>query len=412
MNKHTDFDVVVIGGGPAGSSISTLLAKKGWKVALLEKEKFPRYHIGESLVTGIMPILEELDVLKKIEEKGFTKKYGITFVWGNTNKPWHVRFDEAMPSNGSGYPFAYEVDRSEFDEILLNHAKENGVEVLENHTVVEPIFIDNRCQGVKYKNSDGELKELYAKYIVDASGQNALIGHKKKLLDYDEKLKNIAAWTYYKDAKRYDGEKSGNIIIENTGRGWMWFIPLKNNITSVGWVVPKSLTTKASIEDQFYKKVSESAEINKMLTESSVISELKTTRDWSYKAKQFSGPGYMLVGDAAGFVDPLFSTGVFLAMNGARHGAKILDAILRNDSSEDELLSEYEDKYKQFLDMVLAFVHYFYDASLKREKYFNKASNLVDPIEEMTSRQEFVYLISGLAGANLIDDTKKPSLIN
>lgn len=405
---NSNYDVIVIGGGPAGSTISTLLSKKGRKVLLLEKDEFPRYHIGESLVTGVMPILEELDVLSKMEDGKFTKKYGITFVWGDNNQPWTVNFGEAGPDNNSQYEYAFEVTRSEFDHILINHAQENNVHVLQKHTVKRLLFENERCAGLQYIDNNNEIHEARARYIIDASGQNAIMGHNKKMLKYDEKLKNTAIWTYYKDAKRYEGKNSGNIIIENSGKGkgWMWFIPLKDNVTSVGWVTPSTIIKKGMIENQFYEILDNTSEVKSMLSDALQIEGFRTTRDWSYKAENFAGPGYMITGDAAGFVDPLFSTGVFLAMNSASYGAKILDQVLSDPSKEEELFKEYEMKYKAFLDKVLAFVHYFYDASRNKQKYFDKAQEIVTPIEAMTSRQEFVYLISGLAGSHIFEEKK------
>lgn len=402
MNK--EYDVVVIGGGPAGSTISTLLSKKGRKVLLIEKELFPRYHIGESLVTGVIPILEELGALDKMKEEDFVKKFGITLVWGEQSKPWTVMFQEAVPNGDEKYKYAYQVDRAKFDHILLDHAQTNGVEVLQEHRVTDFIFEGERCVGLTYKDKFNEQHEVRAKFVVDASGQNALIGKQKNLLKYDEGLKNLAVWTYFKNGKRYEGELSGNIITEHSHKGWMWYIPLKDNITSVGWVAPANVINRKELATQYFDILNGTKEIKKMLSNAEQVEEFKTIKDWSYRCDKFSGPGYLMTGDAAGFVDPLFSTGVFLAMNAASYGSRVIDKILSNPIKEQELLEEYEMKYKKFLDVVLSFVHYFYDSNRKRQDYFEKAKELVDPVEEMTARRDFVYLISGLAGSHLIED--------
>jgi clorobiocin biosynthesis protein Clo-hal len=402
--KTTEYDVLVMGGGPAGSTIATLLAMKNHRVLLLEKEKFPRYHIGESLVPGIVPILKELNVLDKIDAHGFVKKYGITLLWGKERGLWDVRFGEAKGDAGS-HGSAYEVVRSEFDNLLLRHSESVGVEVREEHQVSTILFEGDRCVGARYRDPDGYIHEARARYVVDATGQSALIGRYLNQIEYDADLKNIALWSYYKNAKRFEGRQAGDIFVENTPEGWTWFIPLHDGTTSVGWVTPLDNLKNSEEKDLTQRYLSAmGTQTRQMLAEAERIEEVKVTRDWSYQCKQFYGPGFLVVGDAAGFIDPLFSTGVFLAMNGASWGAKMLHEALENPNDEQALLSRYEFAYKKFLDVVVSFVHYFYDASRDVSSYFAKAKDLVDPIDQMTARQDFVYLISGLAGLHFLED--------
>lgn len=404
------YDVIVMGGGPAGSSLASLLAKKNRKVLLLEKEKFPRYHIGESLVPGVMPMLEEIGAVEAVESYGFKKKNGITLVWGRGREPWSVSFHEALP-DGKKYGYAYQVVRSEFDNLLLRHAEKMGANVREEHEVVEVIHRDGRAVGVKYRTTNSKVSgEAYANYIVDATGQSAFLGNQFNSIETDPQLKNVATWAYFTDVEQYEGELAGNILTEHTAHGWVWVIPQHNGQTSIGWVASTEkykqlLEQESSIEDAYMKVLDSTVETRRRLQKAQRFHDepLRRIRDWSYKCNKFYGPGYLLAGDAAGFVDPLFSTGVFLAMNAGTFGAKMLDLALNEPAREEEFFARYETAYKGFLDTVTSFVHFFYDASRELDDYFSEAKALVDPIDRMTARQDFVYLISGLAGVNLLE---------
>ena len=371
-----------------------------WDVALFEKESFPRYHIGESLVPGCVPILQELGVFKELDVVGFQRKYGITFVWGEDTEPWRIRWDETPSEITKNYTF--QVERSKFDSVLLENTKRNGVEVYESTPVVSFIKEAGSYKGVVVKHKGKEF-EVFAKIIIDASGQKAIIGNIEKTFEIDEKLKNQAVWSYFEDAGRENLEDEGNIIIENSKIGWLWYIPFSNNITSVGWVAGKNQFDDRDLTEQYFDRLNESLLVKNFLSNSKQVDKVHTMRDWSYASKKFYGDGFVLLGDAAGFVDPLFSTGVFLAMNGATLGAKYIDKVLRDEKNKDKYLQLYEKGYKGFLKKVTDFVHYFYDATLEKDKYFGKADSLVNPFVEMTHRQEFIYLISGLAGINSLE---------
>ncbi|MBW3112518.1 tryptophan 7-halogenase [Bacillus sp. MCCB 382] len=405
MNKLY-YDVIVVGGGPAGATASALLAKNGKDVLVIEKEVFPRYKIGESLVTGIIPILKELEIYDKVKRDDFIQKYGVTLLWGNTIDPWHIYFGETGPDGGE-YDYAFQVERSKFDQILLNNAREKGATVLEGHQVIEFIEIDGRCTGVRYRKPNGEEYIVHAKYIIDASGQATLLARKNKLIEYDEKLKNIAVWSYFEDVEQYEHRAAGNILTENTTDGWIWVIPLANGKTSIGWVSNGNWTKEKgnlNLEQKFREVLSNSIETKRRIKNARQVDSVRTAKDWSYVSKQFYGPGYVLAGDAAGFIDPLFSSGVFLAMNAGSLSAKLINSALDDPLNENEYLYRYEAAYKTFLEKVISFVHYFYDASLDRTSYFKKAQTLVDPWRKLTDREDFIFLISGLAGCHLLAD--------
>lgn len=397
---NASYDVIVIGGGPGGSTTATLLAKAGKSVLLVEKCKFPRYHIGESLVPGVVPILAELDVLSEMEKFGFTDKYGITLIWGDKNERWSVGFDEA---GGESLGKAFQVVRSDFDYLLLQNARRKGVTVLEETAVRDVTFDGDRCKGIILRDIDGDDLSVSAQFVVDASGQANLLGRKKHEIDVVDGLKNKAVWAYYQNATVPEGRDAGNIIVENNiSEGWLWMIPLHDGTHSIGLVAPQESFKGHERGTLLNKMLAESEHISGYLKNATRVSDHHSHKDWSYACSSFQGPGYFMVGDAAGFVDPLFSTGVFLAMNSGSLAAKTIIAAMEKPAKESELGTAYENSYRSFLDIVTSFVLFFYDASKNKEKYFDHARDLVDPMDIMTARQDFVYLITGLGGLHSV----------
>lgn len=363
----------------------------------MEQDKFPRYHIGESMVTGLNLILEELGLTEAMVNHGFTVKNGATFVWGSERDPWAVRFAEV-----GGPEHTFQVVRSEFDYMLLNNARHLGVRVIEEARVIDVLFEQDRCNGLKYVlGNSGIETTAHARFIIDASGQNALLSRKSGWLEWDEDLKNVAIWAYYQGGNRYSGKEAGNILIENTPNGWIWVIPLHEGTQSVGLVMPASNVAgggRQNLEQIYLNTIANSGETKRLLAPAQRTSSFHTARDWSYKSKHFYGSGFLLVGDAGGFVDPLFSSGVFLATNGGRMAAKTIDSLFNEPEREAELLERYEKSYTDFFDTVVSIVHYFYEASQNKESYWIKAQELIDPRQQMESRQDFIRLISGMAG--------------
>jgi len=389
-----EYDVAIVGAGPAGTTTAGLLAKQGYRVLVIEREKFPRYHIGESLVPGVLPVLQELGLSDQVARYGFIDKYGITLLWGKLRDPWTTFFGEVGP-----FEHSYQVVRSEFDYLMLQHARRLGATVLEETPLVDFVFEGDRCTGIAYSTANGTMNTVRARYVVDASGQSSLLARKLKLVQWDEDLKNVAIWAYYQGGRTLDGKYAGNILVENMLDGWLWDIPLHDGTHSVGWVTrATNVNGREDLERSYRRMIDSSLETRRLLAEATRVSGFRTARDWSYKSKRFWGPGFLLAGDAAGFVDPLFSTGVFLAMNGGSLAAKILSDALQHPERELELLARYDETYKNFLDVVISFVRYFYDASLDKEMYWDHARTLIDPLEQMSARQDFVYLISGLHG--------------
>lgn len=396
MNDTELFDVAVIGGGPAGCAVAGLLALRGHRVVLLEKEKFPRYHIGESLITGFLEVVEELGIRDRLDRMGFVRKYGGSLVWGQQKQRWRFSFIEGGP-----YEYSYQVRRADFDALLLTRARELGVLVREEATVRAPLLDGERVTGVRYTiRGGGDDLVVRARLVIDASGQGRVLGRQLSTVNWHEQLKNVAVWTYFQGAVHLDGDEMGNILIENVPDGWFWGIPLFDGTLSVGYVTPTIRATEdgRDLEDLFAAQIDESTELRRMLADATQSSAFRTARDWSYRCANFCGPGWALVGDAAAFVDPLFSTGVALAMLSASRLATTADVVLARPDLETAAFALYADGYRHFLDSILSFVQYFYDGTLDREYYYRRAQAIIDPERRTSGRADFVTLISGLSG--------------
>ncbi len=395
------FDVIVVGGGPAGSACAALLAQQGFDVLLLEKEKFPRYHVGESLITGCVGIVDRLGIRDRLDELGFVKKPGGTLVWGEDGR-WTFGFREGGPK----YPNAYNVRRADFDALLLARARELGVHVLEEAAVKESLRDRDRIAGVRYAVRGEDTTEAHAKIVVDASGQSRVLARELTEVRWQDDLRNVAVWSYFQDGERLGGEEEGNIFLEHVPGGWFWYIPLHDGTHSVGYVTgaDAASSTGQSLPQLFDAKVVESTHLSKLLHNATRVASFRTARDWSYTANQFAGPGWMLAGDAAAFVDPLFSTGVTLGMLAAGAVADAVPLVLADPSRESQIFDKYETSYRDFLDNILSFVRFFYDAALSKEAYYQYAQALVDPGKLFFPREDFVTLISGLNSLRPIFD--------
>ncbi len=400
ISPKDDFDVIVIGGGPGGSGTAGLLAKRGHRVLVLEREKFPRYHIGESLITGSMPALEELGLRERLDAMGFTKKYGGTLLWGKSQGTWDFRFTES-----SNYEYSYQVRRADFDALLLTRARELGADVIEEATVSEPLFDGDRIVGVTYtQKGDSEKRTAKCKLLVDASGQFHMLARRFDLIEWHDDLRNIAVWTYFQGCRRYGGTRFGDTVTENRPSGWFWFIPLSDNTVSVGYVTPIDEYKKSgkTLEELFASELSKAEEVKSLTAGAFRVSGFRSIKDWSYTCSRFHGPGWALVGDAAAFIDPLLSTGVGLALRGAHGLAPAVDAVLRDPAAEERILARYERNYRDFLDSLLDFVRFFYDRTKNKEDYWDKAQQTLDPKRLRPRKIDFATMLSGISGVHEI----------
>ena len=393
-NLDLNADVIVVGGGPAGSAAATMLARKGWQVTVLEREQFPRDHVGESLLPASIPVLEELGALPAVESAGFLPKYGATMVWGSGDAPWSWYFKETSQR----YPHSYQVWRPQFDQILLDNAKAQGVTVLEGHHVTEVIFDGGEAVGVEFTNTDGDTGEGQARFIVDASGQSTLLARHLESKEWDPFFQNLAVYAYFTGAKPLPEPDQNNIFIESYRYGWLWTIPLHTGRSSVG-VVVDSKTGQEGIQQNGAKaflqaQLAQSSHTRAMLENAKMDSEPAVVMDWSYTAGKMYGPGYILAGDAACFVDPLFSSGVHLALMSGVLAAAYVTTALNNPSMAEEAGEVYQELYLKEYNQFREMARLFYSSNLSAESYFWEARRITNS-DEYSPRHSFIQAVAG-----------------
>jgi FAD-dependent halogenase len=398
-------DAIVIGGGPGGSTAATYLAKSGHRVLLLERDVFPRHRIGESLLPSMMPVLEDFGLVGACRDAGFVEKTGATFIWGKTREPWSINFSETefLPSS-----FAFHVERSVFDQILLDNARSTGVEVHTNVTVLDGIQEDGRIVGVTYRDNDtGDTKSVRGRFVVDASGSASVIGRNATVRRYDDQMRQLAMYSYFKNVRRQTDFRAGHISIESCPKGWFWFIPIESE--SLG-EISLGLVTGQEFKEEIRQKGTK-AFFDEALSEAPYIQELlgpdaectqpmRVVRDWAYTCDETSGPGYYLVGDAAAFLDPLLSTGVSLAMLAGYSASACINSVLRDQATETDAATFYSNNYRQMYEVTRDFLHYFYsgNSSAHTDELFWKARKMLKFDDNIGARQAFGFFINTIPG--------------
>ncbi|HET6250808.1 MAG TPA: NAD(P)/FAD-dependent oxidoreductase [Tepidisphaeraceae bacterium] len=355
-------DVIVIGGGPAGSTASTLIAQQGHRVRLFERARFPRFHIGESLIPETYWIFKRLNMLEKLQNSPFVKKESAQFVnqHGKVSEPFY--FYDHRPHESSR---TWQVLRSEFDKMMLDNAREHGVDAREGARVREIIFEGDRAVGVRVQYDDGTEEEVRAKVVVDASGQSALIGNRFDLLVQDGALKKGAVWTYWKGGLRDSGRDEGaTLVIQTRGKkGWFWYIPLHNDLVSVGIVreFDELFAGNRDHETIFAEELANCPDVQRRLSTGSRCDKFYATKDFSYRASRCAGEGWVLVGDAYGFLDPLYSSGVLLALKGGQMAADAVSEGLRKGDISAAQLGAWQDEFNRGMDRMRRLVVEYYD---------------------------------------------------
>jgi halogenation protein CepH len=403
------FDVVVVGGGPGGSTISSLVAMEGHRVVLLEKEQFPRYQIGESLlpatIHGICPMLGVAD---EVKNAGFMVKRGGTFKWGSNPDPWTFSFAISRHLAGPT-SFAYQVERMKFDTILLDNARRLGVDVRQNSTVSgverdEP----GRVRGVHYLDELGNPRRAWARFVVDASGHTSRlhteVGGKR---EYSPLFKNLAVFGYFEGGRRLPEPNSGNILSVAFDDGWFWYIPLSPTLTSVGAVIHRELAAKlrGDPESALQGLINECPLIADYLGNARRVTDgpygsVRIRTDYSYSRERFWAPGLALVGDAACFIDPVFSSGVHLATYSALLAARSINSVLAGTVSATRSFGEFEARYRREFDLFHDFLTGFYDMHVDEQSYFWHARKVTD--HDGTDLEAFLDLIGGVASDDFL----------
>jgi flavin-dependent dehydrogenase len=333
-------EVLVVGGGPAGSTIATLLARRGRRVVVVEKDRHPRFHIGESLLPLNLPLFERLGVKDAVERIAMLK-HGAQF-----NSPEHgksIMYDFADQLDPS-WPYAYQVRRSVFDELLLQHCAANGAEVIEGTRVTEVDFGSRAAVLVTARGEDGATRRWQAQFLVDASGRDTFLAGKLGIKRRSAKHNSAALFGHFTGARRLPGREEGNISMFWFPHGWFWFIPLRDGTTSVGAVCwPYYFKSRQTDPTTFFlDTIALSPGLADRLRDAKLTGPATATGNYSYYADRMAGDRYILLGDAYGFIDPVFSSGVYLAMNSAFLAADVVDGVLADPGAAPRLYREFD----------------------------------------------------------------------
>jgi len=376
MEMNTsNYDVIVMGGGPAGSSVASILAREGRSVVLFEKAIFPRHHIGESLMTDTYWTFERMGILEKLRQSPFVRKYSVQFAnpAGKESRPFY--FFEA---NHHESAVTWQVTRAEFDKMLIEHAEEQGATVYQGTAVKRVIFEGERATGVEVQMQDGAIRQFHAKVIIDATGQTAMLSNKFGWRMRDPKLKKAVLYSYFKGAHRENDLNGGATLVLRTelgSNGWFWYIPLENDITSVGVVADPEYLVKGRGQDLakiFEEEIEKCEPCRRRVAGAERVDKIYSILDYSYRSKQNSGDGFMLIGDAYGFLDPIYSSGVLLALKMAELAADAIHDAFKNDDFSGERLGQFQPKLDTGIESMRKLVHAFYYEGFSFAQFLKK----------------------------------------
>ena len=399
------YDVVVIGGGPAGTTVAAILAESGHSVAVLERSTIPRFHVGESLIPETYWPLKRLGLIDQLKNSAYPKKFSVQFVSDGWKESAPFYFDEENPHESSQ---TWQVERADFDKMLVDNAIEKGATVRMQAQVLEVLFEDERAVGVqvKFKDADGESssQDIAAKVVVDASGTSTFLANRLKLRYTDPHLRKGTVWSYFKGAKRDSGRDEGATLIMQTQgkKSWFWYIPLREDIVSVGctgslgYMFPKG----SSAETTFARELERCPAMQERLKSAERCLEFFSTKDFSYRTKAGAGPGWVLCGDAYGFIDPVYSSGVFLALKGGEFVADAVDAALRSGDTSAASLGRWQQEYANGIDNFRRLVYAFYTPEFSFATFMKAhpqyKSNVVDILIGNVFKPEVAEIFSAM----------------
>jgi len=377
MNTHSsssqapnNYDVAIIGGGPGGAALATFLAREGHRCVVFEQSKFPRYHIGESLIPHTHGIFDRLGFLPQLRESAFPVKHSVRFVSASGNESVPFYFSETIAGERAR---TWQVDRSQFDHMMLDHARANGVEVYEQSAVEKVIFEEGRAVGVQLTPEEtGAQTEVRAKVVVDASGRACLIGRQLDLRSPLPELRKASAWAYFRGGKRLPGIDAGEttMFLIPDG-GWFWYIPLPDDIVSVGIVAdPEYLFSQSDgAEAAFTREVARCAPLADRLTAAQRVGPVRGAGHLAYLNRQTCGDGWVMIGDARAFLDPIYSSGLYLALGSAELAAQCIDDALKNNDVSAARLGRFEPTLLKGVDVIRRLIHAFYDPDFSFSKF-------------------------------------------
>lgn len=348
-------DVLVIGGGPAGATVAALLAERGRRVVVVEKDRHPRFHIGESLLPLNLPLFDRLGVREAVERTSI-QKYGVQFVSAYHGKSVTYDFARAWDKR---FPYSFQVRRSAFDHLLLKNAAAKGAEVIEGCRVTSVDFPDDGDPEIEAHDEDGCVRSWRAGFVVDASGRDTLLASQLGFKTRNRKNDSAAIFGHFTGARRLPGKAEGNISIVWFANGWFWFIPLSDGTTSIGAVCPSEFFKNRGTDlTSFFMAVIESCpEIAGRLKDAQLTGAVTATGNYSYGTTRTSGRKFVLIGDACAFIDPVFSTGVYLAMTTASWAADAVDACLRSPARARRILGRYDAATRRALSAFTWFIY-------------------------------------------------------
>jgi flavin-dependent dehydrogenase len=360
----TEVDVAVIGGGPSGATVATLLAMAGRKVAVFERDRFPRFHVGESLIPETYWTLGRLDLLGKMRASGFTEKHSVQFVneRGDLSAPFYFSEHKSHESSRT-----WQVSRSDFDLMMLRNAEEKAAAVFEGMRVLEVVFEGRRAVGVRVQDEAGSEALVKASVVVDASGQTAMISARLGTREWDRELKKAAVWSYWKGAERGEGRDEGatTVLQLDQKQGWFWYIPLADDMVSVGVVADNDYLLKdresRDPETIYAEEITRCPGLGPRLEGAERVAPVRVAKEYSYRSREVAGDGWVLVGDAFGFLDPLYSSGILLALRSGEMAADAIDAALAAGDPSAERLGAWGDEFVRGMNRMRRLVMEFYD---------------------------------------------------